>query len=311
MVYDRTALDRDSAERLLEAWLGRPAGLTGIQRLHGGMINSVLLLEFDADPGAAVVKLSSRGGENPFGGEQYALQYVREHSSFPVPEPYLCRGAGELLEQHVLLLEYVPGSNLGEVALGWTDRQQIDRHLAELLLELHSHTRDTFGELGEDGDRSVDWRNLFIPKITVNLEDCRARLPAQVIERMEVVLERLPVSFESQSEPVLVHGDIWATNVMVLRNGTWRVTGLVDPSTRYTDVEFELAYMEVFGTVTEAFFGAYCAHRPLREGYEVRRLYYWLDTMLRHVVLFGDQHYADRALRITRELERLTQGAAG
>ena len=41
------------AERLLQAWLGGPLECTGIRRLHGGLVNSVMLLEFDRPPGAA------------------------------------------------------------------------------------------------------------------------------------------------------------------------------------------------------------------------------------------------------------------
>jgi len=57
--------------------------------------------------------------------------------------------------------------------------------------------------------------------------------------------------------------------------------------------------LEVFGTVTGAFFERYASVRPLREGYPVRRLYYWLNTLLLHVWLFGDAHYVGRTERLT------------
>jgi len=310
MVYDSAELSTEDAGRLLEACLGQDAPCRSVRRLHGGMINSVLLLEFDRSPHRAVAKLSSRSGPNPFTGEEFALRYIREHSRFPVPEPYLCADAGAVLPQHVLLMECLPGDDLGNVPLTHAGREQIDRHLAELLLELHSHTGDRYGAV-DGSEAASDWRDVFLVKITENVDDCRGRLPDDLIERMEAVLGYLPEWFASQSPPTLVHGDIWATNVLVEQSeGSWRVTGLVDPSGRYADVEFELAYMEVFGTVTDAFFDAYCRESPLREGYEVRRLYYWLDTMLRHVFLFGDHQYTDRAARITRELERFCSGAA-
>jgi fructosamine-3-kinase len=78
----------------------------------------------------------------------------------------------------------------------------------------------------------------------------------------------------------------------------------VDPAARYADVEFELAYLEVFGTVTDAFFERYAAERPLRDGYGLRRLYYWLNTLLLHVWVFGDEGYVRRTERIAEELAR-------
>jgi fructosamine-3-kinase len=85
---------------------------------------------------------------------------------------------------------------------------------------------------------------------------------------------------------------VWDGNLMVRReNGRWRLTGLLDPDLQFADVEFELAYLEVFDTPREAFFAAYAAHQTLRPGYERRRLFYWLHTALVHVALFGDEFF--------------------
>ena len=70
---------------------------------------------------------------------------------------------------------------------------------------------------------------------------------------------------------------------------------------RYADIEDELAYMESWGTVTPEFFARYCAGQRVRDGYEFRRLFYWLATYMLHVWLFGDEHY--------RQLVEATVGA--
>ncbi|HCQ04917.1 MAG TPA: hypothetical protein DIT99_31530, partial [Candidatus Latescibacteria bacterium] len=109
---------------------------------------------------------------------------------------------------------------------------------------------------------------------------------------------------KDQGTPTLTHGDIWAGNVMVDRRGDeWHLTGLVDPSgAKFTDVEFELAYLQVFNTVGSPFFDRYTARFPLRPGYELRRLFYWLNTYMIHVWLFGDRDYGDRTAEVTASI---------
>lgn len=55
-------------------------------------------------------------------------------------------------------------------------------------------------------------------------------------------------------------------------------------------------------TVTPAFFEAYTSQPPLRPGYEFRRLFYWLNTHMIHVWLFGDQQYHDRVASVAAEI---------
>ena len=51
---------------------------------------------------------------------------------------------------------------------------------------------------------------------------------------------------------------------LVEREGDrWRITGLLDPDVQFADVEYELAYLEVFDASRDTFFAAYQQHHPL------------------------------------------------
>jgi fructosamine-3-kinase len=102
-----------------------------------------------------------------------------------------------------------------------------------------------------------------------------------------------------------VHGDVWAGNILV--DGSCEalsVSGWLDPWLLFADIEYELAYISVFGTGGEAFFQRYYASSPPRPGYEFRRLYYWLNTMLVHAWVFGYARYVERAEELAVELTR-------
>jgi fructosamine-3-kinase len=173
------------------------------------------------------------------------------------------------------------------------------------LLELHSHTRTTFGKLDEPG--VPRWADLFVPR----LHEVRAqpeitqRLPRAVLADVDYAIARAAEMLAAQGEPTLVHADIWAGNMLVQQNGTgWQITGIVDPEAEYADVELELAYLESFNNPRPAFMKEYAGQRPMRPGYEARRIIYWLLTYLIHVWLFGDHKYLKITEKLAAELRK-------
>lgn len=299
-------LTPEQAEGVLAAWLGTAVRCTDIERLHGGMINSVLRLAFDREPHSAVIKLSGSG--QSFAGEVRALRHLRERA-FPCPQVYHVENVARLLPYTFLLLETLPGVSLAQARLGSTARHRVEMELAEVLLDLHGHTRETFGPPEAAGETS--WVAAFMPRLhRVRAEpEVGQRLPPEVLAEVDRAIGVAPELLAEAGKPTLIHGDIWAANVMVAqdRNGApdgprWRLSGLVDPGAQYADVEMELAYLRVFQTVGTPFFDIYSASRPLRPGYELRWLVYWLRTYLIHVWLFGDQHYRDMTAWVAQEL---------
>ena len=298
----RLVLTPSNAEGILARWLGASVRCTSVERLHGGMINSVFALSFDKPPHACVIKLSGDAG-SPFAAEVRSLRVLKEVARLPVPEVYATAQARSAHEPAYLLLERLRGVPLGEARLTPDRRAEVEDHLAGILLQLHSHTRDTYGPVGDGGfERWADW---FCPVFEASLRDAAPRLAPATRDAALAILARSPEALAASGPPTLVHGDVWENNVMVAPEPEgWRVTGLLDPGAMYADVEFELAYVEVFGTGSAPFFGRYRAERPMRPGYERRRLIYWLHTMLVHVAVFGDRHYVERAATIVQELER-------
>jgi len=292
MAFDKTSLAPEQAEQALAKWLGKPAGLTGIRRLHGGMINSVLELRFEAPPGSAVIKVSPKLGQGAFQSEARGLRYLKEHAAFPVPDVYLVESDGETVPLAFILLGRLEGLNLGEASrLEPRCHRDIDEHMAEVLTELHSHTRETYGVVGEEPGAD-DWIELFGSRVRSVHEECRQKLNTETFQQAGRVIDSLDVFLAPAGRPTLVHGDIWATNVIVKKEGRrWRLSGFVDPGAQYADVEYELAYLQVFHTAGDRFFELYGRDNEIREGYELRRLVYWLNTMLIHVRTFGDAHY--------------------
>ncbi|MGQ9609600.1 MAG: fructosamine kinase family protein [bacterium] len=303
-VFKGTVLSKESAELVLQKWLKKTVNCLSIKRLHGGMINSVLLLSFDQPPYQAVIKISVNNF-NTFESESYMLNYLRQHTKFPVPKVYMYEKSGLLIDTDILLIEKLPGINLGIAQITQQERRDLDRQLADILIELHGHKRSSFGEL--DGSKIYNnWLDFFEPMIRKNYKESQILLTDLSNNIIPNLLDEMPNVFKLQGEPTLIHGDIWATNIIVdYSDNRWIISGLIDPSSIYADVEYELAYLEVFQTVTRAFFDHYTNRYQVREGYEIRRLYYWLNTLMLHVWIFKEQHYIMRTERIAKELRKL------
>lgn len=296
------------AESLLEAWLAGPVVCSAIEPLAGGLVNTVLRLEFDRPPHRAVVKLHGSDGDT-FAAEARALEYLRAETACPVPAVYLHDSSARLIPHAFLLLEQVPGVCLKGLDLDPTVRADLDAQLAAVLGELHSHKGTRWGSVDPD-EGSTDWADLFVARLV----DARAlpaiseRLAPEVLARIDEAIDLARPALRDAGTPTLVHGDVWEGNLIVhLEDGRWRLTGLLDPDLQFADVEFELAYLEVFDAARDAFFAAYADHHPVRPGYEQRRLFYWLYTALVHVALFGDEFFCHFTARTAERIGRLQE----
>lgn len=310
-VQTQITLTAAQAETILQGWLNRPVTCTEIMPLKGGMINTVLRLSFDQPPYKAVIKLNAPGTSGPYALDKEAaiLRYLRENTHFPCPQVYAEDSTGNHIPFAYLLLEYLSGDNLWQMIEAGlvtpSDLADLDRQLAQILIELHSHTRAAFGKL--DQASLPRWADLFVPRLyQVRAQpEISQRLSQAVLADVDYAIERAADVLAEQGKPTLVHGDIWPGNIIVQQNDTgWQIIGLVDPGSEYADVELELAYLESFNTSRPAFMEVYTRQHPLREGYEVRRMIYWLLTYLIHVWLFGDQNYLDLTTELAAELRR-------
>ena len=98
----------------------------------------------------------------------------------------------------------------------------------------------------------------------------------------------------------LLHGDLWAGNVLVSADG---VPHLVDPAVYRGHREVDLAMLELFGSPGPSFFEAYQEIRPLAPGLGRRLPVYQLYPLLVHVNLFGGG-YRSQALHCLRAILR-------
>lgn len=282
--------------RIARDALGEAIELTGVRPLHGGSMSTTLLLNLRGKR-RLVLKIAPHLVMHQYEHEAYQLNMLRE-SGLPAPEVLACRVASLDDPNSYILMEYLSGEPLAKVRadLSAEEFDHLEMHLAEIVLAIHGRCSRTYSRLTREGDgRTSDFPSFFhvtYDPIVRDLIDLKA-VGAPLRRRLSHIHAKVDALLVHEDRPRLIHGDLWASNLLVSpdRQGKWWITGLLDPNCRYSHAESELAYLELFKTVTPAFFRVYQQVLPVSAEYRAyRRDVYMLYTLMNHVRLFGDQY---------------------
>lgn len=277
-----------AADHIAEA-LG--VGSVTLASLSGGCVGEVYRVRLP-DGQDVVAKLGPAGG--PLAVEGWMLRYLAAHSALPVPEVLQA-------EDSLLVMTYIDA--------GDPITADAEEEAAALLAALHAVTapeygldRDTvIGGLPQPNEPCGAWIPFFRDRRLLHMAreaHDAGRLPGAVLGRIERLAGGLERWLDEPVRPSLVHGDMWAGNVLV-RAG--RIAGFVDPAIYYADPEIELAFSTLFATFGEPFFRRYGEIRPLDRGFfEIRRDLYNLWPLLVHVRLFGGAYVGQIERTLTR-----------
>lgn len=282
--------------RIVHDWVGTSAELTEVKPLHGGSISSTVAITTQAGD-RAVLKISPHRVDRSYIQETFQLNVLRT-IGLPTPQVYAC-STGSLDEPvSYLLMEFLDGMDLSAVKNHLTPDQfdHVQMHLAELLQQLHGQTHSHYTRLTE-GDREEfdNWSAFYkvCYESIVKEAEKLAIIPIKtrkLISKLHSKLDRLLVHTDC---PRLIHGDLWSSNVLAGEDsyGKWWVTGVLDPMCKYAHAESEIAYLELFHTVTPAFLRAYqSVHRLPAEYHSLRKPIYQAYELINHVQMFGAEY---------------------
>ena len=296
--------------QIVREWAGTAAELEEVTPLCGGCINTTLCLQ-TSDNQKAVLKITPHRVDMSYADEVHQLQLLRE-VGVPVPEVYLCKIGSLESPFSYLLMEFVEGVDLSAARAACSPEEfdQLQTHLAELVLLLHDRRSPHYMRVtAADPRRYQNWhecyRDIFDP-IWREVE-ASGVLPVKARKTVAKVHDRLDRFLTHDDSPRLVHWDIWATNVLARRDpgGRWRIGALLDPNCKYAHAEAEIAYLELFQTITPAFLRAYQqVHKLPPEYHRVRRQVYQLYSLINHLHLFG-QEYLKRVLGMIEKVSPL------
>ena len=304
-----TFVTPEVATGLVQRHLDPDATVTAVRKLYGGSNNRVLEFILDRQPGNIVAKVNNHDVAHQLQAERDALAYFREHTKLPVPKPLALIVGDDQYDGVVLLMEKIEGTTLERAKLSRGGQQRFEHQLAQHLAELHRHTADRFGPAagGDSLKRHDNWIDLYTPIVEREAHAARSMLESSCRDVVDHVAAHLGHWLNHRPKPTLIHGDLWANNILIDSGnpGRPRINAYIDGHASFADPEYELAYLRLFKTAGPYFFSIYRQRHREHEGFERRCRVYWLTTMLQHCRAFGGK-YIPACERIAHELRRMS-----
>lgn len=199
---------------------------------------------------------------------------------------------------------------VGMLVLEWIDEGRptsaTDSSLGRGLAALHRsgapcfgrEDRMTTGSRGLPNEPCDAWAEFYASNRLLPLAALAAdeqALSSSTLDRLERIASRLGDFGAADEPPARLHGDLWAGNRMIDRDGS---SWLIDPAAHGGHREFDLAMMRLFGGYGQECFAAYDDEFPLADGWEERVPLHQLAPLVVHAIKFGGGYAAatERAL---------------
>jgi protein-ribulosamine 3-kinase len=281
--------------------IGDSTPIRNIQSMGGSWNNHTCGLE--SEKRRYFLKWSFSPYVGMFEAEAYGLSLIAQTHSVHVPEVLDVKTTADRIPAYILM-EWLGGAGVKYVS-------QAQIRLGEKLALMHQFTpENTSNRYGLDKNNYIggtvqinqwqeNWLIFFRDHRLLYQTELAARnglMPSMRRKRLEQVMANLESYLGGvPRRPSLLHGDLWGGNVIVDSGEL----ALIDPAVYYGDREAELAFTELFGGFSAAFYEGYAQVYPLEPGFRSRVDLYNLYHLLNHLNLFGEGygHQVDAVLR--------------
>ncbi len=280
----------DALQRAVGVALG--SEVVGAAAVHGGDVAAAHRMDL-ADGRRVFAKTHADPPAGFFTTEATGLRWLREPGVVAVPDVLAVSDGDDATPAH-LVLEWIEVGSPGLAT---------EADLGRSLAELHRtgapcfgrEDRRTTGSRGLPNEPCGTWAEFYATQRMAPLarlaRNARA-LPEQAIAALARLDEdRLAEVGGPAESPARLHGDLWAGNRLVDRQGrSW----LIDPAAYGGHREFDLAMMRLFGGFGPDCFAAYEHAAPLADGWPERVALHQIAPLVVHAIKFGGG-YVDSA----------------
>lgn len=265
-------------QKVLLKEAGSGTALIKVLTSAGGCISNAATMK--TNKGTFFVKWGQ--SEDMYRAESEGLLLLTGKSDLKIPAVIGWGGIDNLSYIIMEHIEIVPASGSYWENLG-SGLAQLHQHMASY----HGLDQNNFiGSLFQQNDVGESWTDFFIKN--------RLEIQLQLALHNQLVDSSFALSFRGiykvikalipESEPSLLHGDLWSGNILPTCNAT---AAVIDPAVYYGSREMEIAFTYLFGGFDAKFYQSYAEAFPLEPDFKDRIELYNLYPLMVHLNMFG------------------------
>jgi protein-ribulosamine 3-kinase len=202
---------------------------------------------------------------------------------------------GDTNSHQYLVLEFINSKTIN--AQYWST---FGRQLAMLHKSTNIHfglDHDNYiGSLRQFNRLNDNWSTFFMTQRLEKMAELavnKGLIDHSLVSKFQILYKSINTILTDE-KPALLHGDLWAGNLIIDSSGNPCV---IDPSVYYGNRETDLAMTTLFGGFDHRYLEAYNEEFPLISGYQSRFRVYQLYPLMVHLNLFG-KSYLPRVVSI-------------
>ena len=235
-------------------------------------------------------------------------------AGIPAPEVLACDDSGLDVPRTYMFMTFIPSVQLDHAAVNKLDKQRLYKQLGAYTAAMHQIRGASFGWPQADGSirGSGQWSEvlrMFADETTRKAHE-KAFMPGAG-EKITAIFKQHRLLFDSIKQPVLVHNDLWAANVLVHgEQGCMSIAAIIDGDrSMYADREYEA----ILSTESEAFHDGYGLPLDASPEGQARRLAYRLLSSYFNAYVHehqvnqpeDGQKYAERTMDLLAQWKQL------
>jgi len=254
--------------------------IRNVKKMRGGDVNDAYQVK--TKDKTYFLLIQPNHSEDFFANEIASLKELTK-AGITVPKVH---GSGKINGDAFLLMDFLEQGQGSYRDLG---------HMVAKMHKYHSENKQfgfnypyEGGEISFSNEWTSSWSELFVKRRLDGLRDAIVNNnlwnPDQENTYEKVRSKILEDLSNHDSDPSLLHGDLWGGNHMFLKDGT---PALFDPDSLYGDREFDLGATVTFSAYPADFYEAYEEAYPLSNEAYRRIEFYRLYILMIHLNKFG------------------------
>ncbi|MDY3207212.1 fructosamine kinase family protein [Clostridium baratii] len=245
-------LKKEELNKIVENYFG--IGIKFKERLiSGGLFNTTYYIEIPEENKKVILRVGPVNRDllmpfelNLMKGEEYVYKLC-ENNKIPCSNVLICDTEKKIINRDYMMVEYVDSKALSEIKISEDIENKLYYEVGQHISKLHSITSEKFGrvyDVSEDNGFSL-WSEYLIDEISKLSNKIRKFniFDDEQLELFKSCIYKYKEILDEVKTPHLVHGDLWAGNILVEdKNNNFNIAAIIDADRAiFGDIEFEFA----------------------------------------------------------------------